>query len=523
MRKQLFYLTNHEMTAFVWQGKHLSQAASFSNDEAGWATFGVYLEHAEPAPAFLLIDLIEEDFQRDTLPHVSGKARTALLERRLSSLYRDTPFRHATAQGREKEGRKDDRYLFNALTNADLPKPWLAAMLKQALPLVGIYSLASLSQLLFDKLKLDAGPVLLVSHQSSGLRQSYFHEGYLRFSRLTPLFDHATDRLVEVFRTETAKTRQFLASTRLLGRGDKVQVIVLANAENLAALQETLEETNEVGYRLIVIEQAQRLLGVGQFDCSADCNPLYLALLASAKVATHFPLRDQKHFYPLLQARMALYGLSGAVALAAVIWATIDVLTVFELRRQAAQHELEAAAAESRFQGVIKDMPQTPVTPHNMKTVVDIERMITEHVPVPSTQIGIIGRVLNDLPQLKIRKFHWQVIDPATLLAPVDPNAPVIPAPLDEVAPAPALLGLPERSAQTVMLEGEVDPYNDDYRFAIDSVNLFAAQLNRQPLLKAEVTQLPLDMRTSATLQNSAGLTENQPKAPFTMTLTWRP
>jgi hypothetical protein len=521
VRKQLFYLTNLELTAFTWQESRLSQVGSFDNDAPGWQRFGEYLADAQTTPSYFVVDLIEEDFQRDTLPHVLGKARRTLLERRLAQLYRDTPFRRAALQGRETEGRKDDRYLFSALTNAELPKPWLEAMLKQAVPLVGIYSLASLSQLLFDKLKLDRRPTLLVSHQSSGLRQSYFHEGYLRFSRLTPLFDHAADRLAETFTSEIAKTRQFLASTRLLARGDQIQIVILANAENLAVLQDGLEDRPDVTHRLIDIEEGQQLLGLGQFDYTRDCNPLYLALLASSRIASHYPLRDQKHFYQLLQIRMALYRLSAAVVLAAVTWASIDIWDILALRRQADELETGAVVAENRYRAVVNNTPATLVSAHNMKSVVELERMIDENVPSPTSQIAAISKALDILPQIKINKLQWQAMETARLVSPVDPNTP--PPPSGESPPSAALVGVPDKTSQIVLLEGEIQPFKDDYRGAIDSVNQLAAELSKNKQLRAEVTQQPLDTRPSVRLQNSAGEEKTELKAQFAMKLTWKP
>jgi hypothetical protein len=523
VRKQLFYLTNQELVAYTWQGAVLSRAASFDNDDTGRALFGAYLEQAEAVPSQLLVDVIEEDFQRDGAPHVGGRARAALVERRLASLYRDTPFRHAQLQGRDKEGRKDDRYLFNALTNPELPRAWLAVLQKHAVPLVGMYSLASLSQLLFDKLKLGTGPVLLVSHQSSGLRQSFFHEGALRFSRLTPLFDHAPERLAETFRIETAKTRQFMASTRLLARGAQVRLVVLASQENLAALHSSLLDNPDVSYQALDLEQARAQLAIGQFDCEGECNPLYLALLASARLPSHFPLRDQKHFYDLLKTRMLLYGLSGAVALAALVWTAIDVVNIVALRREAARLDQEAVATESKFQAVVKNMPATVITPHNMKSVVDLDTMIGHNVPLPSVQMAALSSVLNGLPDIKVNKLQWEAVDPASLLAPPDPNAPPPAAPAGDFPPPPALVGVPDKTAQTLLVEGEIVPFKGDYRAAIDSVSRLASQLNRMAGVRAQITLQPLDTRPTVRLANIAGEPDSVARAQFAVKVTWKP
>ena len=522
MRKQLFYLTNQQLTAFAWQGGALVRGPGFGNDEAGRTEFGAYLEQAPSVPSYLLVDVVEEDFQRDTAPHVSGRARVVLLERRLAQLYRETPFRHASLQGRDKEGRKDDRYLLNALTNAELPKSWLAVMQRHAVPLAGMYSLSLLSQVMCDKLKLGSGPVLLVSHQSSGLRQSFFDGGLLRFSRLTPLFDHAPARLAEAFRIETAKTRQFMASTRLLARGAKVTVVALASAENLQALQPDMVDSAEVRYLPMDPGTAGRTAGLGTFDTSPDCDQLYIALLAGVRVPSHFPLRDQRHFYQLLQARMGLYTLSGVVALGALAWTANDAFKIIGLRNEQARLQLETAATEARFQAVIKNMPTTRVSPHNMKSVVDLETMIANH-PLPTVQLAEISAVLEYLPQLKIRRLHWQALEPASVV-PTDPAAaPPESVPAGDFPPPPALLGVPDRTAQVVIVEGDIVPFSGNYRAALAAVNQLAAQLNRNPKVRAEVTVQPIDTRPAVRLESSAGATVEALPAPFAVKVTWMP
>ena len=521
MQKHLFYLSNQELVAYALKAKVLTRVDSFEHDEAGRARFSAYLATVTSVPSYLLVDVIEEDFQRDSAPHVSGRARVAVLDRKLQQLYRDTPFRQATLQGRDKEGRKDDRYLFNALTNAELPKAWLALMQQHAVPLVGIYSLASLSQLLFDKLELGSGPVLLVSHQSSGLRQSFFQEGLLRFSRLTPLFDHAPERLAEAFRVETVKTRQFMANSRLLARGAQVKVVVLARQTNLDALASGMQGDADVSYLPIDLEQVRTMLHLGQFDVDAECNPLYLALLASTRVPTHFPLRDQKHFYQLLQARMMLYVMSGVVALAAVVWAALDISSIVALRQEAGRLDQEVALTEQRYQDIVKNMPVTNVSPHNMKAVVDLQAMLDKNVPLPNAQMAVISAILDTLPDIKVDKMSWEARDVASLEAVADPNAP--PPAAEDVAPAAALLGLPEKTAQAVLLEGEISPFKGDYRAANASVARLAAQLNARPGVHAEVRVQPLDTRPGVKLENSAGAGEGSERAPFSLYITWKP
>ena len=531
MRKLLFYLTNQQMSAYAFNDGVLAFAASFEQDEAGQRDFGAFLAGAPTVASYLVVDVIEEDFQRDTAPHVTGRTRQVLVERKLSQLYRDTPFRHATLQGRDKAGRKDDRYLFNALTKPELPRAWLALMQTHAVALVGIYSLASLSQLMFDKLALGNGPVLLVSHQSSGLRQSFFSDGELRFSRLTPLFDHASARLAEAFRVETNKTRQFLASTRLLARGAQVRVVVLAGKDSLAALAPHLVDTPDASYHPQALAQAGAAIRAGQFNADSVGDALYLALLASTRVPTHFALRDQKHFYQLLQARSVLYVLSGVLLLGALAWTTVDVLDVFQLRREQARLEQEALVLEARFRGVAQGMPVTAIAPNNLRLAVTLEELIRQNVPLPNVQLAVLSDVLDGLPELQVQQLQWQVVDPATLEAAPSAAAPAdaaiaaapLPAPaLDDFAPVAALLGIPSPSAQTVLVQGQVLPFQGNYRSALESVALLKTRLNSQPGVRADILVQPLDTRPTVKLDNVAGAAQDYPPALFTVKITWK-
>lgn len=522
MRKQLFYLTNHELTAYSWNGKNALLEDIFENDENGWQRFAEYVAIRKNLPAEILVDLIEEDFQRDTIPHTVGKGRRALIDRKLTQLYRDTPFRHATLQGREKTGRKDDRILFSALTNAELPKPWLNALLIHTVPVIGIYSLALLSQVLFNKLKFGTAPVLLVTHQSSGLRQSYFHEGNLHFSRLTPLLDQASELLAESLISESLKTRQYLASTRVLARGVPVQVVVIAEAHNLIAVQEQAANNPDPNaeYRFLQIDEVSQQLKQGTSELSEDCDELLLSLLGKERVSSHYPLREQNRFYQLWQARIGLYALSVLLGLAALAWAGIDLMSILEQRRETARLEQEALTAELKYQGIVKNMPTTQVTPHNMKSVVDIERMMLQNVPLPDTLLSEVSHALDVLPQIVLTQLQWKIVDPASWATPVDATA--TPPTVDEF-PQPILLGLPEKPAEVLFLEGEIKPFNGDYRAALDSVRMLVTLLQKNPQLKATVTLQPIDTSPTSKLESKTGQDSLDLKASFAINLVRKP
>ncbi|MGZ5819384.1 MAG: hypothetical protein ACXWJD_11630, partial [Burkholderiaceae bacterium] len=464
---------------------------------------------------------IEESFQRDTMPHVVGNARRTLIKRRIGQIYRDTPFRQGMIQGREKTGRKDDQVLFSALTNPALVKPWVDALIEKNVPLAGIFSLPLLSPILFKKLKLENGPLLLVTHQSSGLRQSYLQDGSLVFSRITPLLNLSSSAVAETVTQELAKTRQFLASTRQLPIGEMINIAIIANDGNLDVLKTVCEDTSTVSHRFIGFDEAAHILGLKSTTGMSICDPLFLSVLGSSAPERHYALLEQERFYKLWQTRTFVYGLSAATAVAGVLWACVTALAILDTQQKNKQMERDIVSSENQYQEIIRSMPSTVTKPQNMKDTVDIEKMISQNVPEPVEIFSTVSQALASLPEIKINQMQWQLSETLPTANPAEAPVPV--AATTETAPPPGLIGIPKRPYQLLTIEGAIDPFRDDYRSALDSVNRFMAALTKNKQLQVEMTKAPLDIRPTVKLKGKEGGDTDIDEASFILKLTWTP
>jgi len=530
LRKHLLFITNDQLTAYLWERGGLAAGnTAFGNDEAGHEAFSLYLAGMRNTPVYLLADLIEEDFQRENLPHVTGRSRKNLIQRRLGQIYRDTPYRQATPQGREEYGRKDDRTLFSALTNAELLKPWVATILKQKASLAGIYSPALLSPVLVKKLGMVCDHLLLVTHQSGGLRQSYFQGAFLKFSRLTPLIGHDPVAVADIMAQETAKTQQFLNGARLLPHGETLNVAILARGEELRQLQTVCPDTPAMPHSFLDLEDAARLLGQKPLT-NTFCDPLLLSLLGRSAPAGHYALPEQTRYFRLWQLRIALYALSAGAVAGGLLLAGSNSLEAMQNYLQYRQMAVEAQATQAQYRIVIRSMPPTAASPQNMKAAVEIEQMISRNAPTPTPLLAIVSQALDALPQIRIDQLQWQVAEkPETALAPANLQPPAgtpLPQPAAsgaELAPSAHLFGIPQKPYQILLIDGEVMPFRNDYRTALESVRSLAAELGKNKHLRVEVTRQPLDIRPVSTLEGKAGFDPADAKALFSLKLTWAP
>lgn len=523
-RRQLLYLTNDQLTAYQWEKGSPSAGRSFPNNETGWDAFSRHLAGSQDTPTYLLADLIEEDFQRDSLPHVLGRSRRTLVQRRLGQLYRDTPYRQAILQGREEYGRKDDQMLFSALTNVGLLKPWLDAILQQKVPLTGIYSPALLSAALIKKLDLASDNLLLVTHQSSGLRQSFFQGSALKFSRLTPLADHNPDTLADTTARETANTQQFLASARLLPRGEVLDAVILAHGEGLLRLQSACQDTLAIAHRFFDLADAAALLRLKDPGSVSLCDPLFLSLLGHAIPASHYAQAEQTRSFSLWQVRLVLYILSAGVVAGALLSAGANSMEALQHYQQSRQMAIEASVAQSQYQAVVQSLPHTAASPQNMKTSVNIDQMVSRNAPAPAQLLSIVSRALDALPQIRLDQLHWHVsAKTETTDDSVESQQPQPVPGVEEQAPAAALIGIPNKPNQILLIEGEVISLKQDHRTALESVRLLAAELGKNKPLQVEITRPPIDIRPSEKLTGNTGTEEADTKARFMLKLTWRP
>ncbi|MCA1248440.1 hypothetical protein [Massilia sp. MS-15] len=514
MPKHLLYLSDWEMHAYLYDKEGLSPVRDFYDSPAGRAAFGRYLEEHAGLPTYLLVDLSEENFQQETLPHVMPKARRAMIERRLGQLYRDTPYRRAEVTGRQADGRKDDYILFSALTNPAATSGWLRVLQDKRVPLAGMYSLALMGKLLRKGLRLPATPLLLITHQSSGIRQSYFEHGHLVFSRLAPWYDNGLEGFADTVLHDVEQTREYLATARLLAREERLDVAVVAARACLAPLQARCKDTTEAQYRLIDIAEAAGTLGLGKSVLPTVCDTLFVALLAGQPPARHYETFEQNRIYDMLRWRLALQALAGGTVAVGLAWAGLNADASWHHYRRIEALNAETTRITLDYNAVLRSMPRTEVSARDMKAAVEIGKMLRQNVTSMEPALTHLSRALAAIPGLTIDQLHWKLRAPHATAATDPSGQPQVNA---------ATLGVPHPSDQVVTIEGKVLPFAGDYRAALAEVDRLVDLLEQHPRHDIKVTRLPIDISPMATLAGQASATPTDQPAVFAIELVWKP
>lgn len=224
--KRIFYYSGYRLTVFHWQNNECIATYAFNPGEEGIDKFQTYLKATANTPVRILVDLIEEDFKKETIPHVGAADRKAIVRRLIDRQYRKSKdYVQYKVLEREKTGRKDDVLLYSVLSNPEILEPWLKPMQATGTAISGIWSLPLLSPKLFKKLNTQAKNVLLVSQQvPSNLRQTFIRNGRFESSRSAVVnLDDAP--IGEYISSEVEQTIRFLSNQRHIGFDEKLKCI----------------------------------------------------------------------------------------------------------------------------------------------------------------------------------------------------------------------------------------------------------------------------------------------------------
>ena len=92
-------------SAFDWDGEgvgeNFEKVGSDDLPLTPLAMVARYLRETPLMPTYLFVDVVEEEFRLDTAPHVVGRDRRALINRKINRLFRSAPYYCAIRQGRD--------------------------------------------------------------------------------------------------------------------------------------------------------------------------------------------------------------------------------------------------------------------------------------------------------------------------------------------------------------------------------------------------------------------------------------
>lgn len=495
---------------FLGGGGGLRHAYEFPAGDSGCAAFANYLEGAASTPLHVLVDVVEEEYRQDTIPHVHGKDRTSVLARKYARLFRGTPYCLALGQGREREGRRDDRVLLTALTKPDTITPWITEIVNHRVPLAGIYSLPVLSHGLLKQVKASANNVLFISvQQASGLRQTFYRDGQLKISRLAQMPRLGSVPYATYVLAELAKLRRYLNSLALVSRESPLAIYILSHGAPLEELEQHCHNSDGEQYFLVDNAELATRLGLPANVASPYADPIFAQLLLKATPKVHYAQRHETHFHHLHQAKLGLVAASLLLLAGSTGWSALRFIEAVGLKQQSLDAAQKAAFYQERFALARRGLPPTAVDAAAIRTAVGAAETLAAVKASPEPALRRLGGALAESPAVAVDKLTWfRTFDPNR-----DPQVP------QDAAGTPLLENSPAYLYYAVTdLEAHLADFDGDYRAAIARIDALATRLrNAEDVYAVQVTRYPLDLRPAASVTGTASAAPTDAPAAFSL------
>jgi len=476
-------------TLYLWRQGTLANSFIFPADDSGMENFERYLAQTETLPTYVMVDVVEEEYRQETIPHVLGRDRGAVIRRKQQRLFRGTEFCHAVLQGREKEGRRDDRVLLTALTKPDLVTPWLNRLLAAETPIGGVYSLPLVSQRVLEKLGASGRNVLLVSLQSSnGLRQTFFRDGELKVSRLAPMPRLGTVPFASHLMGELEKLRRYLNSLALVNTEAPLEIYLLSHGEYLDELESRCRDSDYERFYLIDVADAARRLGLPGALTTPYSDALFAYALLDRPPKDHYARHRDRHFHRLHRARASMLAAGVGALVVSGMLSSVNFIEGISLKQQAIDAQNKADFYRQRFEAARRGLPETPVAPRDIESAVDTAARLVHFKASPVPLMRAVGRALEATPGIAVDRFEYVAsADPEERLGETGRAS-------DDVDLATELSGQYDYF-HLGYVAGRLTDFDGNYRAAITRVEGLARRIESDPGVARVVVQaLPIEL-----------------------------
>ncbi|MEM7018321.1 MAG: hypothetical protein AAF512_13400, partial [Pseudomonadota bacterium] len=484
--------------------------------------------------AAILVDSIREEYHLNTIPHVMGSDRRAMLERRMIRLFSGAEYTYAWTQGKQPnsagQGRVDDRVLFMALPESDaLLKPWLQRLADLQTPVVGIYSLPLSSQNLLSKANISHKYILLVGntpeindYSANGLRQSFFVNQQLYVSRLTSLNSLEPEQYMQDAVQEIHNTQQYIYGTGHANADDEaIQVVWLLSGELLDVCRTYIGEKPPLGlqYQFIDLVQFAKKFGLSQFNTLAR-EPMLCDLmsytLARNTPPNHYARREDQKYFSYQRWRRNIYLGGTALLLSVGTAAGMNLQNGLELQNQAdrlAEKKARTDQAHDRIQQKQRGLYgfSENLDVKFIKSTVDAAEYIEQRDPEPRQAFTRLGLALKEAMQLELGVINWRLVERSKTFVKKDESE----VSAEETSQFASRISSLRRNTpvtesvdlvELMELHGQVKPATTEtYKktAAWDTINQFVERLKLQPdVLGAQIVESPVNLGGTSSLSS---------------------
>ncbi|MCX7147448.1 MAG: hypothetical protein NT042_14925 [Sulfuritalea sp.] len=346
--------------------------------------------------------------------------------------------------------------------------------------------------------------MLCVSLTRGGVRQTFFDQGKLHFSRLSQLATHSLDEIGRTCAADSAKIFQYLVAQRQIPRGVALRAVILAHPGQVSALQELCRNTNELHFEFIDLAATARQLGLKDTPVDSNADSLFIHCLATKTPAQQFAPAIDRRLHQLWQIRFALTSAAWIVLSACLLFAGKTALNLYELHDTIDATKALTAADTQRYRSLLEGLPKISITPDNLRAVMGRLEAVQKNTPAMDPMLLHLSLALNDIPKIELTRLTWKAGD--------RPDAGQKGSGAAKPAAGVALPGTAATNGNWTVIEIQAQlPLGlvTDQRAQLELIESFAARL-RDPQTDVRVLSRPFDIESDKPLKSTGDRSDAQ-------------
>ncbi|MBK6636183.1 MAG: hypothetical protein IPG34_00110 [Rhodocyclaceae bacterium] len=404
----VLFFDGSEMTALRAHGGRVESLERFAATPVGMEALVTLLRARSKKPVLVLADIAEEGFQLENIPRLQSSDRKAMINRRLGQYFYGTPYATSLSLGHESGGRRDERVQFAALTRPNMLMPWFDALREARIPVLGLFSVP----LVLGKQTLGfaAGEkrFVVVTTSAGGLRQTFFDNGQMHFSRLTQLPNLQAETIASTCSKETAKTVQYLLGQRQITRGAALPVFVLAHSSHHAIFAAHCTNIGDIDYRLIDMQTFAGSVGYTGTVTDSFVESILVHCLASRPPPEQFAPDTERKVFRLWQLRRGMRAAAFLLASTALIASTKIFIDAALLKSDSSDMRAATLVDQRRYEALLSGLPLVSVSADNLRAVLVAYDEIERRSPAIKPALMHLGASLAEFPGIDLKRIEWK-------------------------------------------------------------------------------------------------------------------
>jgi|GEM_PF-5853801 len=477
--KQVFYINNDAFILFHWNSHRSCTPIVFPHSSAGKNELTEFLSSHPKTPTKVIVDIIEEDFRRESVRSMGASDRKIVTQRYLDRHFRDSSgYTAATYQGKSAEEKNHDNILYSGITNTEQLDEWLEPFTREDIPICGIWSVPLMLTQLKKQLSPPPNSVLVFQQDWQTLRQVLLVNGFVVTSRLTRS-QHDEQSLEDFFLDETERMLHFYRRKRFIPYNQKIDVIYYygfdTQVEQLVATNETYSIATENLASLLSTDYSQQVCGAALFAEK---------VLKLANASCHYRPEHVLKSYHIFRANQWVKRIGIGCFAASLLGTQLLVSQAYYRQTESKQASLEAKQVKKAYSERYKPIEGVIKNSKEISASVELAAKLRElglNDPLGDfTRFSQVFQAPN-YNDMQLISLKWS----------------------QQLSYKKKKLLIDEEMFPKLEVVGQIPVESRNTRHAVDIVNQLASTLGQSGFYATRVTKPPLDYRPERQLQFS--------------------